>query len=147
MIQALKITGTGLATIGLIGAGVGIGVYFSICCLIFFAFNLGLIELADSFGILNSFLGISRLPLWFRPRVGKRYFSTNRIQPVKVYKNPDSQNKQIKNENRGKSGISMWTNKINGRAQKDILVLLGILLRDYLTIILYQYQKNIWRLN
>jgi hypothetical protein len=60
-------------------------------------------------------LGISRLPLWFRPRVGKRYFSTNRIQPVKVYKNPDSQNKQIKNENRGKSGIYMWTNKINGK--------------------------------
>jgi hypothetical protein len=47
MIQALKIIGTGLASIGLAGAGMGIGVPIAICCLIYFAFNLGLIELAD----------------------------------------------------------------------------------------------------
>jgi hypothetical protein len=50
MIQALIIIESGLA-----GLGVGIGVYVSICCLMYFAFNFGLIELADSVGIFNTF--------------------------------------------------------------------------------------------
>jgi len=36
---------------------------------------------------------------------GKRSFSTNRIQPVKVYENPDIQKKQIYLENKGKPGV------------------------------------------
>jgi hypothetical protein len=94
MIKGSKNVGSGLA-----GLGVGIGVYFSICCcLIFFALNLGLIELADSYGILNSFWGISRLPPLVQP-VGKRSYA-NKWIPVKDYENPDIQKDQIYSENR-----------------------------------------------
>jgi hypothetical protein len=40
-----------------------------------------------------------------------------------VYENAKLQEKQIMQENKGKSGIYKWTNKINGRALKYILVL------------------------
>jgi len=77
----------------------GAAYYFSICCcLIFFALNLGLIELADSYGILNSFWGISRLPPLVQP-VGKRSYA-NKWIPVKDYENPDIQKDQIYSENK-----------------------------------------------
>ena len=40
MIQAAKIIGTGLATTGLIGAGVGIGVVFGACIIFFFYYYI-----------------------------------------------------------------------------------------------------------
>jgi Zn-dependent metalloprotease len=45
------------------------------------------------------------------------------VKGEKVHKNADIQQNQILSENRGKAGIYKWTNKINGRAQKHILVL------------------------
>jgi hypothetical protein len=83
---------------------------FAICCLMYFAFNLVLIELAPGFGILNSFSDISLFNFivpqsyvhWFY--LGKRSFSTN-WTPVKVYSNADIHKDEIRDENRGKSVI------------------------------------------
>lgn len=35
--------------------------------------------------------------------------------PVKVYENADTQKQEIFQENKGKSGIYMWVNSINGK--------------------------------
>ena len=39
----------------------------------------------------------------------------NNIKPVAVYKNADTQKLEILQENKNKSGIYRWINKINGK--------------------------------
>jgi hypothetical protein len=92
---------------------------------------LGLIELADSYGILNSFWGISRLPPLVQP-VGKRSYA-NKWIPVKDYENPDIQKVKIYSENKS-AGIYRWTNKINGKTYIGSAVNLPIRLSNYYSV-------------
>jgi len=41
--------------------------------------------------------------------------NSNNFTPVAVYENPEIQKDQIYSENKGKSGIYLWRNKINGK--------------------------------
>lgn len=42
--------------------------------------------------------------------LNRRFYSTKSYQPVKCYYNADTQKQEILAENKGKSGIFMWTN-------------------------------------
>ena len=61
------------------------------------------------------------IPLWGSGiRASSRFFSS-KANTYKLYDNADVQKLEVLKENKGKSGIYLWTNKINGK--KYVVVL------------------------
>jgi group I intron endonuclease len=56
------------------------------------------------------------------------------LNPVAVYSNAELQKKQILEENRGKSGIYLWTNKLNGKSYVGSGVDLKNRLKNYYSL-------------
>jgi hypothetical protein len=63
-----------------------------------------------------------------------RAFSTKLHCPAKVYDNPDLQKKDIINENKGKSGVYRWVNKVNGKTYVGSSVNLSRRLKNYYSL-------------
>jgi len=63
-------------------------------------------------------LNVSNQTMW-RILLGERFYSTNKdninnLKSVVVYSNTDTQKELIFGDNKGKSGVYLWTNKLNG---------------------------------
>ena len=63
-----------------------------------------------------------------------RAFSNKLHCPAKVYDNPDLQKKDIINENKGKSGVYLWVNKVNGKTYVGSSVNLSRRLKNYYSL-------------
>lgn len=58
--------------------------------------------------------------------------SSDKVAPVAVYNNADTQKELVLKENRGKSGIYRWTNKETGKSYVGSSVNLSKRLSNYL---------------
>jgi len=61
-------------------------------------------------------------------------FTSSPIIPVKHYSNADALNKQIQDENQGKSGVYRWTNKTNGKTYVGSSCNLRVRLTNYYNV-------------
>ena len=68
------------------------------------------------------------------------------LVPVVTYSNPDIQKDQIYFENKGKAGIYLWTNKINGKIYIGSAVNLPKRLSHYFYCSAGFANKKVWRL-
>lgn len=67
-------------------------------------------------------------------RINTDSSSSSSVIPVKSYSNADSMKLQILKDNRGKSGIYRWTNKINGKTYVGRSIDLYTRFRNYFSI-------------
>jgi len=134
MLKFSKIICTGLAT-RLIRAGVVIGVVFGaqvskICV----ARNPSLRVQLFSYAILGFvlFLWVDELIIFFCGFLNESNSSfLLAVIPLKLYENSDLDKQYILKENKGKGGIYMWTNNLNGKQYIGSSVDLSRRLKEY----------------
>lgn len=66
--------------------------------------------------------------------INKRYFSSGKPSTLIVYANADTQKLSILMDNKGKAGIYLWRNNLNGNKYVGSSIRLGIRLTQYFNI-------------